>query len=160
MPRFVTPFPSGGVGFRGKSMKLSLVLALAAMVAGCGYPSGRVQNESQAKEAIAVKPDPPPGRSDVPADCALRVDFGSYAMGIDGGAARAVDDLLARDPGVSSVERRPWGREGEMTLCVELRSEADAERLFHAVAALFPADPRGPLTVSTRSGLRFAAPRR
>jgi len=154
------PFPAGGGGFRVKGMKLSLVLALAAIVAGCGYPPGRVQNESQAKETIAVKADAPPGRPEIPADCALRIDFGSYAMGVDGGAARAVNELLAADPAVVSVERRTWGREGETTLCVEVRSEADAKRLFHAVAALFPADPRGPLAVSTRSGLRYSAPQR
>jgi hypothetical protein len=78
-------------------------------------------------------------------------------MGIDRGAARAVDELLASDPAVTSVELYPWGREGEKTLCVRLRSEADAERLFHAIKDLFPADPRGPLTVSTRNGLRFGA---
>ena len=146
---------------RWNAMKLPLILSFAALAGGCGrHPSARPQNDSDAKESNAVKPHARPGRFDASADCALRIDFGSYAMGIDGGAARAVDELLARDAAVASVERRPWGREGEITLCVQVRTEADAERLYHAVAALFPADPRGPLTVSTRSGLRFAAPRR
>ena len=102
-----------------------------------------------------VRPDPGPG-----ADCPLSVRFGSYAMGIDRPTLEAVQSLLAADAAVTAVERHPWGREGETTLCVRLRSEADAERLFRAVAGLFPAEPRGPLSVATRTGLVFHAPPR
>ena len=80
-------------------------------------------------------------------------------MGIDQGTLARVETLLAADRGVTKVERSPWGREGEMTLCVQTRSGRDATRLFHAIASLAPAEPRGPVTVSTRSGLTFSAPR-
>lgn len=101
-----------------------------------------------------------PREDEIPADCSLRVQFGSYAMGIDGGTAEQVRALLDGDPAVSSVDRYPWGREGEYTLCVGVRSDADARRLFEAIVRLLPANPRGPLSVSTRDGLRFDAPRR
>jgi hypothetical protein len=92
-------------------------------------------------------------------DCPLTVTFGSYAMGIDQGALKSVDRLLARDRGVRKVDRQRWGREGEITLCARTRTKADAKRLFTRVKRLFPAKPRGPLTVETASGLSFHAPR-
>jgi hypothetical protein len=80
-------------------------------------------------------------------------------MGIDRVTFTKVETLLAADRGVTKVERSPWGREGEVTLCATTRSGRDATRLFRAIAALAPAKPRGPITVSTRSGLTFTAPR-
>lgn len=92
------------------------------------------------------------------ANCPLKVSFGSYAMGIDQGALKSVDRLLSRDRGVRNVDRQRWGREGEITLCARTRTKADARRLFVRVKRLFPAKPRGPLTVETASGLSFHAP--
>jgi hypothetical protein len=98
--------------------------------------------------------------TEAPRNCPLTVSFGSYAMGIDGKAFDAVSGLLTRDRGVKAVEQYRWGREGEVTLCARTRGGADARRLFWRVRALFPRAPRGPLTVSTASGLRFAVSRR
>jgi hypothetical protein len=139
-------------------MKLLLIVPLALAAAGCtARPDAAfAQNQGQPKGAAMVTH---PRGTQVPADCPLRVDFGSYAMGIDRGAAEAIRRLLAGDRAVTAVESFPWGREGESTLCVRLSSPAEAERLARAIAALFPAAPRGPLSVSTRNGLRFTAPR-
>ena len=101
----------------------------------------------------------PKPRPEVPEDCPLVVRFASYGAGIDRTIYRAVGDLLASDAAVLSVDRYPWGREGEVAICVTPRSTADAERLFHLIKALFPPDPRGPLGVSTRSGLTHRASR-
>lgn len=102
---------------------------------------------------------PPPASPEVreggdvaPTDCALTISFGSYAMGIDRETLRRVDALLQADRGVAGVTRSPWGREGEVTLCAAVRSSADRERLFAAVAALFPERPRGPLSIRTSDG--------
>lgn len=112
-------------------------------------------------DAVAAAPERPaavkPG-SPIEGTCTLSIAFGSYAMGIDRPTLEAVEALLASDPAVASVERRGRGREGETELCAEIRSNADAERLFHRVAALLPADPRGPVSVSTRTGLTASAP--
>ena len=62
-------------------------------------------------------------------ECAVSVRFGSYAMGIDGPAFERVRALLARDRDVRAVDEQ------------------------------LPAKPRGPITVETRGGLRFEAPR-
>ena len=92
------------------------------------------------------------------APCPLTVTFGSYAMGIDRGAYDRIYKLLAKDRGVRKVDRRRWGREGEVTLCVQTRTRADARRLFGRVKAIFPRKPRGPLTIEA-GGLRFHAPK-
>ena len=119
----------------------SLLVALG-LLTGCAAP--------EATEPVAG----------APADCALWVGFGSYAMGIDRGTLERVEALLAADRGVLDVERLPWGREGEVTLCVRLRRESEARPLFERITAMLPADPRGPISVSTRGGLRFDAPKR
>jgi len=89
----------------------------------------------------------------------VNVQFGSYAMGIDRAALERVRTLLARDRGVLGVEMRRWGREGETTLCVQLRRAGDERRMFTRVKAVLPARPRGPITLEARGGLRFEAPR-
>lgn len=139
-------------------MKLLVVPTLAFLAAGCGVgqQTAVTQNGDRPKgDFMTVHPR----GTDIPADCPLSVQFGSYAMGIDGGAAEAVGALLDSDAAVTSVDRYPWGREGEYTLCIAARTDADARRLFEAIARLFPASPLGPLSVSTRDGLRFDAPR-
>lgn len=90
--------------------------------------------------------------------CALTVRFGSYAMGIDQGAAQAVEQLLRADPAVRTVERKPWGREGEFDLCVTLADTRAEGRLLDRIRALIPAKPRGPITVSTAGGRNFTVP--
>jgi hypothetical protein len=115
--------------------------------------------------APAPSPPPPPtppsvATGAVPADCPLTVGFSSYAMGIDRAAHQRVIAHLAGDRGVSGFQAHGWGREGEVTLCVRPRSPADTVRLFNTIRAMLPARPRGPITLRTRSGLRYQAPPR
>jgi hypothetical protein len=97
--------------------------------------------------------------AEAPRGCPLTVRFGSYAMGIDRGAFEKISALLSRDRGVRAIEQYRWGREGEVTLCVRTRSKVDARRLFARVRGLFPARPRGPLTVSVAGGPSFTSSR-
>jgi hypothetical protein len=131
-------------------VKVPTNLFVLGLLAASAVSSGA--NGGQA----AASPRPRPA---VPENCALTVAFSSYAMGIDLGMLARVESLLAADRGVTKVERFGWGREGEMTLCATTRSGRDATRLFRAIVSLAPAKPRGPVTVSTRSGLTFSAPR-
>jgi len=139
-------------------MKSVLLLSIAFLAGGCTAPEDGAISQNQAQPKGRPMVTHAPG-TDIPADCALRVEFGSYAMGIDRSASAAVAQLLVDDPGVASAQTFPWGREGEKTICVEVRSAADAERLFEAISRTFPAEPRGPLSVTTRSGRRFSAGR-
>lgn len=131
-----------------------LLLLLPSVLAACGAAG---DDPSAARPAAPRGVRATPG----PADCAVTVRFGSYAMGIDRPTLAAVEALLAADPSVASVERHPWGREGEVTLCARLNDAGSpAEPLARRIAALFPAEPRGPLRVSTRTGYAVEAPRR
>ncbi|WP_066794681.1 hypothetical protein [Sphingomonas soli] len=79
--------------------------------------------------------------------CDVKVSFGSYAMGIDRPTFERVERLLARDRRVAKSEQQRWGREGEVTICAKLGRRADAAPLFYRIKALFPRNPRGPLTL-------------
>jgi hypothetical protein len=128
--------------------KMTIPTLFAAALAGC-------QAAPEGSDAAPAQPQPQPQAA--PGGCALEIEFGSYAMGIDRPTLDRVDQLLAGDAAVTSVTRRAWGREGEVTLCASVRRAADRDRLFAAISALFPADPRGPLTVRTDAGRIFQA---
>ncbi|WP_305984716.1 hypothetical protein [Roseibium sp. MMSF_3544] len=70
--------------------------------------------------------------------CQLRVDFGSYASGIDGLTFARVLHLIATDGAISEVYMIPWGREGEETLCIYELNEDDAKRLFETIREMIP----------------------
>jgi hypothetical protein len=127
--------------------RLAALLAAATLLACAGRQEGNMVSE----------PDGSTSEGEIPAHCPLTIHFGSYAMGIDGKTLRRVESLLAGDPAVTGVTRSPWGREGEVTLCASIRSNADRDRLFAAVAALFPRRPRGPLSVRTNDGRELQA---
>lgn len=104
-------------------------------------------------------PTPAEGESGAaPRPCSLTVRFGSYAMGIDRGAAQSVEQLLRADRAVEAVERAPWGKEGEFDLCVRIARMGEAERLFNRIRPLLPAKPRGPITVTLLDGRSYSAP--
>jgi hypothetical protein len=86
------------------------------------------------------------------------VRFGSYAMGIDRGAAQSVEQVLRADRAVEAVERTPWGREGEYDLCARIARVSEAERLFERIRPLLPAKPRGPITVTLMDGRSYSVP--
>jgi hypothetical protein len=127
-------------------MKRIAALTIAAFAAcGCAYAGTR------SAPIIPV--------TEAPRDCPLAVSFGSYAMGIDRPTFEKVSALLAHDRGVRSIEQHRWGREGEVTLCARTRGRADARRLFGAIRAWLPKQPRGPVTLSM-GPTSYTSPRR
>ncbi|MDF7773825.1 hypothetical protein P1X14_01075 [Sphingomonas sp. AOB5] len=96
-----------------------------------------------------------PIQSGVPDNCSLTVAFGSYAMGIDQPTLARTERLLRRDAGVRRTTSHRWGREGEVTLCVITKRASDARRLFQRIKTTLPRNPRGPVTLETKSGLKF-----
>lgn len=97
-----------------------------------------------------VEPAPLPaqrhGAPDVPAGCAITVAFGSYGPGIDGATLARMERRLRVDRRVRSLTRHPWGREGEVTLCVYTRGAAGP--LARQLRTMIAARPRGPVTVT------------
>ncbi|MFC7498803.1 hypothetical protein ACFQRC_06180 [Enterovirga sp. GCM10030262] len=134
-------------------MRIASVILLIGL-AGCADP-GNGQAGSANMVAITIH-----DAQGEPTDCGLAIRFGSYAMGIDGVAARKVEALVAGDPGARSAARHRWGREGEYTLCVETTSDAAAKALFGRIMPILPATPRGPIQLILRDGARHDAPPR
>lgn len=143
-------------------MKPAILCICAALLASC---AASVAEQAPMSEA-APSPPPPPAppapnaglASQAGGDCPLTMVFGSYAMGIDGPTRARVEALLASDRAVTGFTARPWGREGEITLCARTRTPADAARLFAAIRALVPPRPRGPISVRTEAGLSYETP--
>lgn len=93
-----------------------------------------------------------------PAECPLAVRFASYAMGIDGSAAKQIGALLTSEPAVAAVTRHRWGMEGENTLCVQLRPGADPAGIAERIRPLLPQKPRGPIEVVVAGSTTIRAP--
>jgi hypothetical protein len=131
-------------------MRKIALLAVPAALAGC-------QAAPEGSDSAAPQPQAAPAAPGAPAACSLEIEFGSYAMGIDTRTLEAVEQILARDPAVSSVTRRAWGREGEVTLCATVSRAASRDNLFDTIASVFPARPRGPLSITSDTGRVFRA---
>lgn len=96
---------------------------------------------------------PAAARADSPA-CDVSVQFGSYAMGIDGRAYEKVQRYIARHPRLiltSSV--MSWGREGEKTVCLTtFNGRKGMTTVFRDIRALVGKGQRGPVEVRTLDG--------
>ena len=103
--------------------------------------------------ALTVLAPTAAARADSPA-CDVSVQFGSYAMGIDGRAFEKVQRYIARHPRLiltSSV--MSWGREGEKTVCLTAANgRAGATIVFRDIKALVGKGRRGPVEVRTLDG--------
>lgn len=112
-----------------------------------------------AAEAEAAKADPTPVAAVAPAaaECDVEVSFGSYGSGPDAALKDSILKLVSADPGVTASEMKPWGREGENTLCLTAKDEAAANRLYGTIAAQLPStSTRAPTTVRHRDGRSHA----
>ncbi|MBI5940526.1 MAG: hypothetical protein HY859_08880 [Caulobacterales bacterium] len=92
-------------------------------------------------------------QADSPA-CDVSVQFGSYAMGIDGRAYEKVQRYIAHHPRLiltSSV--MSWGREGEKTVCLTtFNGRNGMTTVFHDIRTLVGKGQRGPVEVRTLDG--------
>jgi len=85
--------------------------------------------------------------------CDVSVQFGSYAMGIDGRGFDRVQTWVRRHPGLirtSSVSN--WGREGEKTVCLTTRTRKGMAAVFRDLRGLIGKGQRGPVEVRTLDG--------
>ena len=108
--------------------------------------------------ACAASPAPDATPAGANGACDVKVDFASIGTGIDGATLEKVDALLSGDTGVSTIDRQYWGKEGEITLCVDTRTAADAARLFTSIKGVFPASSQKPISVETASGQQYRVP--
>ena len=90
--------------------------------------------------------------------CEVKIDFGSYAMGVDQDLKASILRTLNGDPDVAGWNERPWGREGESSVCVWTQNSGAADRLYDRIAAMIPAhSDRAPISVEHIDGRRKEA---
>jgi len=119
-------------------------------VSAANHAAAATEAEAAAKAAPAVAPEPVLAAT---AECDVEVSFGSYGAGPDAALRDSMVSLLKADPGVTASEMKPWGREGESTLCLVTKDEAAANRLYGTLAAQLPStSTRAPTTVRHRDG--------
>ena len=90
-------------------------------------------------------PSPTQAAPDNRDNCAISMIFGSFGPGIDRAALTRVERRLRTDRRVRNFTRHPWGREGEVTLCIRPVRFRDAPRLGQDLQRMIPARPRGPI---------------
>lgn len=129
-------------------MKTPVLIAAAALSAA-PTAGARVGPTPRLEEPVGVAL-PRHAAPAVPRDCTINVAFGSYAVGIDGQTLARMERTLRLDRRVRRFTRHPWGREGEVTLCVYTRGHAGAGPLARQLRAMIPARPRGPISVTLR----------
>ena len=95
----------------------------------------------------------PGGWPGAPADCPLTIAFTSYGAGIDQPALVRVERRLRTDRRVRQVTRHPWGREGEVTLCVRPRRYNSLNPLARDLRGLIPTRPHAPIQVTVNRAL-------
>lgn len=95
---------------------------------------------TQAAEIIQNPYKPPPIEA---AHCHIRIDFLSYAMGIDRGLYKKVRDKITQSRMHIRATETPWGREGERTLCLSFSSYQDAQMFYKDLKAFFYEKSKG-----------------
>ena len=88
--------------------------------------------------------------------CSVTVNFGSYAMGIDGPVLARVTRIVETDRRVKSATMRPWGREGERTLCIRTVGRANANHIYDRIRAVIPRrSDQAPTGIRSITGRQF-----
>jgi hypothetical protein len=87
-----------------------------------------------------------------PLECHVTVGLGSFATGIDRGAAARVERLVAADLQVARATRVTLGPEGEYAICVRATSTQAATRLFRALKAALAEPVRAPVVLEGPEG--------
>lgn len=104
---------------------------------------------AQAEAEAKVRADAAPAT----AACDVEVSFGSFGQGVDGALREQVLAVTRAVPDVIASTEQTWGREGESTLCLRLKDDAAANRLYGTIAAQLPStSTRAPTTVRHRDG--------
>lgn len=93
-------------------------------------------------ETPVQTPDQTP--ADPAQSCDVLVSFTSLCCGVNQPLRARIGELIAADARVASVSEHPWGREGEVDLCVRTRDPAQAAALTRDIAAVIASDGRAP----------------
>lgn len=90
--------------------------------------------------------------------CDVLVSFGSYGMGVDQELRGRILSFVENSPDAAAWPERPWGREGESSVCVLTDDVAATDRLYEGIVALVPRySSRAPTMVVHIDGRRHAS---
>ena len=133
-------------------MRHWLLIALPILTAGAcegahpSPPTAPYQAESEPVQPAM------PVRTDVPGRCDVLVSFTSVCCGVNQPLQTRITDLVTSDARVASTSSHPWGREGEVDLCVRARSPRVADSLTRDISAAIASGGRGPPVTVRRGG--------
>lgn len=143
-------------------MRAALGLTALVLLAACEGGGDPVEqalretaaaNHSAATQETASAEPVAEATSAAPTVCDVEVTFDSYGGGADGELRDAVRALIQDNPGVTEIEEKRRGREGESTLCVRTRDDVTADRIYDTVAAqISQTSKRPPTSVRHRDG--------
>jgi hypothetical protein len=131
----------------------SSILLVATAVCAASAAEARVGPSPRLDDPVVVPMPRVPGPargfalSSQPTNCAITVAFGSFGPGIDGATLGRMERQLRTDRRVRTYSRHPWGREGEVTLCIYVRSSRGGAELSRQLREMVPARARGPVTI-------------
>jgi hypothetical protein len=130
---------------------MNRIILLAAAALSAAAAEARVGPVPRLEEPMHLPRTPVAARGFslpvAPDNCAITVAFSSYGAGIDGPTRTRMERMLRVDRRVRTFTSRPWGREGEVTLCISARRSADVYRIFRDLQNMVPRRPRGPVRV-------------
>ncbi|MDP1632566.1 MAG: hypothetical protein Q8L66_14215 [Caulobacter sp.] len=101
-----------------------------------------------------VSTPPEPSSGPIRAPCDVSVQFGSYAMGIDGRAFDRVERYADRPSRlIAGSAVTAWGREGERTVCLTTTSRRATHIVFADIRNMLRGKgQRGPIELRTEDG--------
>lgn len=112
-----------------------------------------VVSSFESREAYVQSIEPTHISSEEAVDsCNVVVSFTSVCCGVNKPLETRINDLVASDVRVISSSAHPWGREGEVDLCVRTKNTADAGSLTRDIEAIIASDRRAPLVVVRQGG--------
>ena len=135
-------------------MRSLIMAALPILMTGACEPPRPSPTTSFSETQEAPMPPIVQSQTDLtpaPEACNVVVSFASICCGVNQPLQVRINDLVASDGRVASVSSHPWGREGEIDLCIRTRSAADAAGLTRDIGAIIASDERAP-PVTVRQG--------
>ena len=131
-----------------------VVLPVLSLWACDPVRSSSVISSVESQEAHVKLNDPLQAEAGETAElCNVVVSFTSVCSGVNQPLQIRVNDLVASDSRIVSTSMHPWGREGEVDMCLRTRNVADAGSLTRDIEAIIASDRRAP-PVTVRQGVK------
>jgi len=81
-----------------------------------------------------------------PKACDITVDFSSFASGPDLRTRNAIEASVKQNKDIISIRSYPWGKEGESTLCLKIRTGKE-KTVYQLLLSIIPKEARAPTSL-------------